>query len=95
MAIENCWEFMRCGREVGGARASELGVCPAATDEKCDRLNGGRNAGRLCWTVAGTLCDGRPAGTFATKLTTCMNCEFYRKVVREEGAGITVYRYHP
>ncbi|MEW6110309.1 MAG: two-CW domain-containing protein, partial [Nitrospirota bacterium] len=34
----NCWEFFRCGREIGGAKVSELGVCPAATDNSADGL---------------------------------------------------------
>jgi len=24
----NCWEFKKCGREPGGEKASELGICP-------------------------------------------------------------------
>lgn len=35
---QNCWEFKKCGREPGGAKASELGVCPAATDASSDGL---------------------------------------------------------
>lgn len=28
MAIEkNCWEFKKCGRETGGSKVKELGVC--------------------------------------------------------------------
>jgi|SRR3989339_480201 len=95
MATENCWEFMRCGREPGGTRVSELGVCPAAIRKECDGLNRGVNAGRICWAVAGTLCDGKVAGKFATKIRTCMNCEFYCKVVREEGPAITTYPKQP
>jgi len=25
-----CWEFIKCGREPGGHRAAELGICPVA-----------------------------------------------------------------
>jgi hypothetical protein len=25
----NCWEFKKCGREAGGAKAADSGVCPA------------------------------------------------------------------
>jgi hypothetical protein len=28
----NCWEFKKCGMEKGGAKATELGVCPAYPD---------------------------------------------------------------
>jgi len=91
MATKNCWEYMKCGREAGGARAAELGVCPAAVDKEYHGFNRGVNAGRICWAIAGTLCDGKAAGRFATKIRTCMNCEFYAAVVKEEGREITVY----
>jgi hypothetical protein len=95
MATENCWVSMRCGREPGGARVLELGVCPAATRKECDGFNRGVNAGRICWAVAGTLCDGKVAGKFATKIRTCMNCEFYSKVVKEDGPAIITYLKPP
>lgn len=28
----NCWEFMRCGREVGGKNTEKLGVCPVSPE---------------------------------------------------------------
>ena len=31
---KNCWEYKKCGREVGGAKVKDLGVCPAATNSK-------------------------------------------------------------
>lgn len=84
MPMQNCWEFKRCGRERGGARAAELGVCPASLEQRVDGLNGGTNGGRVCWTVAGTLCGGKSQGTFAKKAATCMACDFYGAVKREE-----------
>lgn len=83
---KNCWEFMNCGREVGGEKAKELGVCPAATYIKLDSAHGGKNAGRVCWIVAGTMCGGRAEGSFARKYKDCRKCEFYQKVKEEEGA---------
>jgi hypothetical protein len=62
--IENCWEFMKYGREPGGSRADEFGVCPAATDASFNEINAGRNGGRICWAVAGTFCDNQVQGTF-------------------------------
>lgn len=61
-----CWEFKKCGREEGGAKAEELGVCPAWPD-----------GGEECWSVAGTLCGGKVQGTYAEKLGNCMECEYY------------------
>lgn len=83
----NCWEYMRCGREPGGANAGELGVCPAATDASFDGINAGACAGRFCWAVSGTLCGGRLQGTFAKKRHTCMDCHFYQRVQFEEGTA--------
>ena len=86
----NCWTFMKCGREPGGFAVNDLGICPAAVAIEHDSVNDGKNAGRFCWTVARTLCAGRPSGQFISKMTTCMNCEFYRMVVKEEGSNLTV-----
>lgn len=82
---QNCWEYKKCGRESGGAKVSELGVCPATTDTLCDGLNGGKNAGRICWAVTGTFCGGKVCGTFAHKYHTCLACDFFKKVKEEEG----------
>ena len=88
MAKQNCWEFKKCGREPGGAKAQELGVCVAATELKADGVHSGRNAGRACWAVAGTLCGGRVQGTHAAKMDNCLKCEFYGVVAKEEGAQL-------
>ncbi len=63
-----------------------MGVCPAATDVSFDGLNGGFNAGRICWAVAGTLCEGVPQGTLATKLQSCIDCTFFKTVTDDEDA---------
>ncbi len=82
---KNCWEMKRCGREQGGVRAIELGPCPASTDSTCDRLNGGKNGGRLCWAITGTLCGDRARGTFAQKRLSCVSCVVFAAVRTEEG----------
>ncbi|OGI02646.1 MAG: hypothetical protein A2Y25_03140 [Candidatus Melainabacteria bacterium GWF2_37_15] len=79
----NCWEFKNCGRQPGGAKVSEFGVCPAATDKSCDGTNNGRKAGRVCWSVAGTLCGGKVQGSNIQKVGNCLKCDFY-KIVRQE-----------
>jgi hypothetical protein len=84
----NCWEAKKCGRQPGGAKATELGVCPAATETRTNNLNHGINGGRVCWLVAGTLCGGVVQGTFASKLANCLKCEFYQAVGKEEGPGV-------
>lgn len=81
----NCWEVMNCGRQSGGERADELGVCPAASDTSYDGINEGRCGGRICWAVAGTLCGGCVQGSFAEKRESCLDCIFYKIVQKEEG----------
>lgn len=80
----NCWEYKKCGREPRGARAVELGVCPAASDTSFHGLNQGKNAGRICWAVAGTFCGGKVQGTFAEKRRSCIDCDFFKLVQVEE-----------
>jgi len=63
----NCWEYFKCGREEGGIRRNEFSVCPAYPDY-----------GRTCARIAGTFCGGMVQGTFASKLTNCTRCEFYK-----------------
>ena len=83
---KNCWEVMCCGREPGGKNAKELGVCPAATDERLSGTHGGKCAGRACWVLAGTFCEGDVQGTFAQKYRDCTQCRFFKLVRKEEGS---------
>ncbi len=80
----NCWEFMKCGREVGGKNVEQLGVCLAATEIKASGIHSGINGGGCCWAIAGTLCGGEIQGTFAMKLGSCIKCEFHKLVINEE-----------
>ena len=85
MSKPNCWEIKKCGREPGGSKSRELGVCPAATETSCDGINSGNNAGRICWAIAGTFCGGKVQGDFARKSVSCMSCEVFKQVKAEEG----------
>lgn len=82
----NCWEYKSCGREVGGSNVAHMGVCPAATHSETDGLNHGLNGGRICWAVSGTLCGGKIQGTHAEKRASCLSCDFFKTVQREEAA---------
>lgn len=81
---KNCWEHKKCGREVEGIKVGELGVCPVALEKKIDGIHGGKNGGRVCWVIAGSLCGGQVQGSFAKKFKNCQNCDFYKTVKEEE-----------
>lgn len=89
----NCWEFKNCGRQPGGHKVDELGVCPAAIDRGLDNAHGGKNAGRACWVVAGSLCGGKIQGTYAKKLLNCWRCEFMNSVRTEEEPTISGFSH--
>jgi hypothetical protein len=84
----NCWEFKNCGRQVGGEKVRDLGVCPAATESRLNGVHGGVMAGRTCWVVAGSMCGGQLQGTFAQKYEDCQKCDFYEAVKKEEGDNL-------
>ncbi|MBU0483022.1 MAG: hypothetical protein KKB30_00730 [Proteobacteria bacterium] len=88
MAKINCWEFKKCGREPGGAKVDDLGVCLAAIEQRTDGLNQGQMGGRVCWAISGTLCRGKVQGIFAAKLTSCLRCDFFHLVEDEEGNNL-------
>ena len=86
----NCWEFKKCGRGENGPQVDDLGVCPASTEERLDGVHGGQNAGRACWVVAGSFCEGEIQGIYANKIENCRNCDFFLKVDQEEGFDIVL-----
>lgn len=75
----NCWELMKCGREVA---APGRPVCPAVTATTLDGVNGGVAGGRCCWSVVGTFC--------ADVGETCLGCRFFQRVSREEWPEVLV-----
>jgi hypothetical protein len=83
---KNCWEIMRCGREPMGENVEKHGICPAATFDLLNGVHGGKNAGRVCWIIAGTMCGGEIEGSFAKKYKDCRECSFYQQVKKEEGS---------
>jgi hypothetical protein len=80
-----CWQLMNCGREAGGAKADELGVCPAYP-----------NHGHSCWIIAGTYCNADVQGTFAKKAQACVLCEVYKEYSTSFGTRREqVKQHHP
>jgi len=93
MSKQNCWEHLNCGREPGGSKIKELGICPASTDASADGFLGGKNAGRACVYIVGTFCGGKTQGNHEQKRAHCERCEFYQHLRREHGAEMTVLQF--
>jgi hypothetical protein len=84
----NCWEYMASGRHWDGNGKEGCSQCPVPQMTNYDGINGGRNGGRACWIITGTLCDRDVQLTFAHKLATCLRCDFYLWVKEEEGNNL-------
>ena len=82
---KNCWEFMDCGKEIHGRHVGQEDVCRAALESRLDGMHGGRSAGRACWVVGGTRCDGQAQHDYKLKQQACGSCAFYQAVKAEEG----------
>jgi hypothetical protein len=89
MRKRNCWEVKQCGRELGGSHSLQ-GTCPASRETALDGIHGGIHAGRSCWVVPGTCCDGKVQGSFAKKHEVCEQCDFYAAVKSEEGVSFVM-----
>lgn len=77
----NCWEFMKCGREPGGKKASDLGVCPASTFELTDGYLNGKFGGKACAYIFGDFCSEsikKSSGGKGKKA--CAACDFYNEL---------------
>jgi signal transduction histidine kinase len=61
-----CWEFLGCGIEKDSTRR-----CPAYP-----------YFGRICYGVAGTLCELGVSGIYAEKIEECSKCPFYQELKR-------------
>jgi hypothetical protein len=85
----NCWEVKNCGRQPGGDKSNELGICPAATEQRTHGINNGTNGGRSCWAIKQTLCGNQIQGGFAEKFASCLQCDFYSRVREEEAGNFT------
>ena len=80
----NCWEYLNCGRQPGGVNVAELGSCKAATETDMHGINSGINGGRACWAIEKTDCGGKLQGSYAQKLRTCIQSDFFALMRNEE-----------
>ncbi len=89
----NCWEFNNCGKNPSSKGAKENGECPTEKFVEFEGTNKGKNGGRYCWRVPGTLCnvhDGKTIPNWADKMKDCIHCEFFKKVRQEEGDQVKI-----
>ncbi|MBF0341224.1 MAG: hypothetical protein HQL95_09735 [Magnetococcales bacterium] len=85
--MKNCWEKNQCGREPGGSKEGKLGTCPVATFALADGFLGGKNGGRACIFIVGSLA---PAGRFNTCESLanrsdrdCFQCAFFNTMKKK------------
>jgi hypothetical protein len=86
---KNCWEFKGCGQERRG-RDNNHAKCPVPEMTTSNGINGGKNAGRICWLVAHTMCKGETETTFGEMIENCSQCDFYKLVKKEEGEELVL-----
>jgi hypothetical protein len=86
---KNCWEFKGCGQKRRGCKNSHV-ECPVPGMATSNGINGGKNAGRMCWLVAHTMCKGETETTFEGMIKICGACDFYRLVKEEEGKDLVL-----
>jgi hypothetical protein len=80
----NCWEYKQCGHEGTGDIFEEVGTCPTSTEICTDGVNDGKNGGRACWAIAGSLSNSEIKCYCMSKIDNCMRCDFYALVKKEE-----------
>jgi len=93
MSKINCWEYKKCGREVNGPRAFEMGPCPAATLIAADGFLEGHNGGRACSYITGTFCSDSVQGTHREKEKHCGDCDFYQLLKKEHGVEMSLHGF--
>lgn len=81
----NCWDFMNCGREIGGFAEESMGTCSAITYISFSGTNGGFRSGRYCWYVAGSFQKSTRDCACISKIEDCSQCGFFQLVKKEEG----------
>ncbi len=67
MKKENCWEFFKCGGSSTRSTLKDSGICPVKTFTDSDGFGGGKNGGRGCLYITGTLCWSEIQGAYKEK----------------------------
>jgi hypothetical protein len=80
----NCWEIMKCGRQIGGDKAGTEGPCPSMTTVELASVNSGDFGGRICWKVKDDF-NGTRIPNWSNPNKNCLECKVLRMVNDEEG----------
>ncbi|HBN07803.1 MAG TPA: hypothetical protein DD435_03845 [Cyanobacteria bacterium UBA8530] len=81
----NCWEVKKCGKTQCIDKLRSEDCCVSSVENRVHGFNGGKNGGRVCWALAGTLCNGQVQGAFASKYGSCRECQFFKDVWKDGG----------
>jgi hypothetical protein len=90
----NCWDFMGCefAKFLEGEDSKlESGCCPVLLMNEYNGFNNGTYAGRACWLVLNTKCFNSLQRNYNEKFKSCIDCEFYKLVIEEEGLVSNIY----
>ncbi len=70
---------LKKSQEKNGASCWELRNCPEEWKENCSARE--FNAGRFCWFISGTYCQGEYQDNWEEKLKLCRQCEVFRSMI--------------
>jgi hypothetical protein len=76
---------MACGREAGGRKAGELGICPVSLRSQPEGVSRAAGRGQPCWAFPGNACDHRSDGQPGQDSLACRQCERMQQVCDREG----------
>ncbi len=54
----------------------EFMKCNSETKKNCIAVK--NYADDMCWMIAGTMCGGKPQGSFAEKIGECKKCAYFK-----------------
>ncbi len=55
--------------------------CDSAKKEKCPAWE--FKAGKYCWFINGTICDGSPRRNWQEKIEICKSCDVFRDILKQ------------
>ena len=73
--------FLAAGKQAATEKRKPcwvVGKCPPERKKQCPAWE--FQAGRLCWFINGTICDGRIHSTWKKKMEICRSCEAFRSL---------------